>query len=109
MGPLYFCLLLPALVTCLYKDQVDKFDWINTYIGKLKFAEFDSVKRVVIATEENVVASLHLKTGLIAWRQVLEDPATNSIAFMNVNKVITTVSGNSNLYYVRGWDVSSGK
>lgn len=38
----------------------------QNYVGKLKFSQFDTVstaKRLIVATEENVVAALQLKTG----------------------------------------------
>lgn len=64
---------------CLYEDQVGKFDWHQSFIGKLKFAFGDaSGKRAIVATELNVVAALSLKTGNILWRHILEkDPQTN--------------------------------
>lgn len=78
------------LSVCLFEDQIGKFDWYVTflisllkipilsnvsipfnfrrqnYVGKLKFSQFDTVstaKRLIVATEENVVAALQLKTG----------------------------------------------
>jgi len=38
------------------------------YIGKIRFAAFDAVsgtKKILIATEQNVIAALHPKNGLI--------------------------------------------
>lgn len=38
----------------------------QTYVGRIKFAQFDTVstaKKIIVATEENVLAALHLKTG----------------------------------------------
>lgn len=100
------CLLI-ELAFSLYEDQVGKFDWKLSYIGKAKFAHIDA-KRVFVATEENVIAALHLKTGQILWRQILEDPRTESIVHLHVDKEIVTVSGAKNSWYVRGWDISSG-
>lgn len=80
------------------------------YIGKLKYAYFDVVspiKKVLIATEQNVLAALSLKTGDIIWRQTLESDENGNIKFLSVDKEILTVSGvNSPL--VRGWELEHG-
>lgn len=38
----------------------------QTYVGRIKFSQFDTVstaKKIIVATEENVLAALNLKTG----------------------------------------------
>ncbi|KAK1359049.1 hypothetical protein POM88_043523 [Heracleum sosnowskyi] len=59
----------------LHEDQVSLMDWHQQYIGKVKQAVFQTQKagrkRVIVATEENVVASLDLRRGEIFWRKVL--------------------------------------
>jgi len=38
----------------------------QNYVGKIKFASFDTVstaKKIIVATEENVIAALNLKSG----------------------------------------------
>lgn len=104
-----FILLLSYLnlSLCLYEDQVGKFDWKQSYIGKLKFAELNSVKKIVIGTEQNVIASLHLKNGEIEWRKVLENP-NHQLELLYVNKEVVSVSGDGNTWYIRGWDVNNG-
>ncbi|KAF2896776.1 hypothetical protein ILUMI_09394 [Ignelater luminosus] len=92
----------------LYEDQIGKFDWKQSYIGNIKFGSFDSVKRVVVATDENVIASLHLKNGQIAWRQILESPHGNQIELLHVDKEVITVSGGESGWYVRGWELNLG-
>lgn len=94
------------VVNCLYEDQVGKFDWKQSYIGKLKFVEFDSVKRIIVGTEENVLASLHLKNGQIGWRHVLENK--HSLELLHLGTDIVTVSGDGNIFYIRGWDITYG-
>lgn len=96
------------LSLCLYEDQIGKFDWKQSYIGKVKFASFDSVKRIIVATEENVIAAINIKSGQILWRHVLEDPPANSVELLNVDKEIVTVSGHEDVFYVRGWELSNG-
>lgn len=97
--------------SCLYEDQIGKFDWRQSYVGKLKFAYLDTtstVKKVFVATEENVVAALNLKSGHILWRHVLEKGEQGEIQFMDGDSdVIVTVSG-KNFVAVRMWDAHSG-
>uniref|UniRef100_G3W3B0 ER membrane protein complex subunit 1 n=1 Tax=Sarcophilus harrisii TaxID=9305 RepID=G3W3B0_SARHA len=59
---------LLASATAVYEDQVGKFDWRQQYIGKLKFASLECApgsKKMVVATEENVIAALNSRTGAI--------------------------------------------
>ncbi|CAH0547358.1 unnamed protein product [Brassicogethes aeneus] len=99
--------LLSCLSHALYEDQVGKFDWKKSYVGKVKFAEFDA-RKLVVGTEENVVAALSSKTGNVLWRQVMEDPSEQNIELLKIEKDIITVSGNENLWTVRSWDVGTG-
>ncbi|XP_024544147.1 ER membrane protein complex subunit 1 [Selaginella moellendorffii] len=71
-------LLLVVLAACdaIYEDQVGLWDWHQEYIGKVTHAVFQTAsgkKRVIVATEKSVVASLNLRSGEIFWRQVLEE------------------------------------
>lgn len=95
-------------VLSLYEDQIGKFDWKQNYLGRIQFGKFDSVKRVVVASYENVIASLNLKSGQIVWRQLLESPATNQIELLHVDQEIITVSSGEGTSYVRGWELHSG-
>lgn len=100
------CLLF-EIAFSLYEDQVGKFDWKLSYIGRAKFAHIDA-KRVIVATEENVVAALHLKTGQILWRQIMENPENDRIVHLHVDKEVVTISGSKNSWVVRGWDINTG-
>ncbi|XP_017983166.1 PREDICTED: ER membrane protein complex subunit 1 isoform X2 [Theobroma cacao] len=64
---LFFSSLNPIL--SLYEDQVGLMDWHQQFIGKVKQAVFHTQKtgrkRVVVSTEENVIASLDLRHGEI--------------------------------------------
>ncbi|CAG9579588.1 unnamed protein product [Danaus chrysippus] len=82
----------------------------QTYVGRIKFAQFDTVstaKKIIVATEENVLAALHLKTGEIVWRHVFESDSSGNIRLLHVGDKITTVTGD-NPYLVRGWDSATG-
>lgn len=80
-------------------------------MGQIKFSHFDTVstaKKIIIATEENVVAALNFKSGQILWRQVLERAQNGKIQFLNVDSEVVTVSG-SNPWLVRTWDPTTGR
>lgn len=91
----------------LYEDQVGKFDWKRSFIGRVKYAKFD-VKRLIVATEENVIASLNIKNGNIIWRQLLEDSRTQEVKYLHLGKDVITISGGLNNWYIRSWDISNG-
>ncbi|XP_026325305.1 uncharacterized protein LOC113234223, partial [Hyposmocoma kahamanoa] len=88
----------------------------QSYVGRIKLAQFDTAstaKRIIVATEENVLAALNLKTGQVVWRQMLESASAGNIQMLYITPQSTsadqavTVSG-SNPYLARGWDVASG-
>ncbi|EDV92916.1 GH19025 [Drosophila grimshawi] len=80
-------LLLLLLSTCsaLYEDQIKK---RSVHVGALKHAHVDLKHfqpRVLLTTQEQVVASLCPKTGQIIWRQVLEQRARGDIKMLQVS------------------------
>ncbi|XP_019873481.2 ER membrane protein complex subunit 1 [Aethina tumida] len=103
---IYFTSLL-TISGALYEDQVGKFDWKKSFVGKPKFAEFDG-RRIIVGTDENVVAALSPKSGNILWRQVLEDPKKHSIKYLKVASEIYSVSGDDTTWILRVWDSASG-
>ncbi|KAJ0177967.1 hypothetical protein K1T71_006840 [Dendrolimus kikuchii] len=108
-----WCIVLFSLINlseCIYEDQIGKFDWRQTYVGRVKFAQFDTVstaKKIIVATEENVLAALNLKTGQVMWRHVFESASTGNIQLLHVSEKLVTVSG-SNPYLVRRWEPATG-
>ncbi|XP_073952137.1 ER membrane protein complex subunit 1 isoform X1 [Choristoneura fumiferana] len=103
-------LSLVNLSECIYEDQIGKFDWRQTYVGRIKFSQFDTVstaKKIIVATEENVLAALNLKTGQVVWRHVFETASTGNIQLLHVSDKVVTVTG-ANPYLIRGWDSNSG-
>ncbi|KAK9303009.1 hypothetical protein QLX08_005182 [Tetragonisca angustula] len=100
------------LSLCLYEDQVGKFDWKQNYVGKIKFASFDTVsaaKKIIVATEENVIAALNLKSGQILWRRVLEKGYGGQIRALGgvTDGDLVSVSGGVPAI-VRAWDLATG-
>ncbi|OXU30919.1 hypothetical protein TSAR_001886 [Trichomalopsis sarcophagae] len=100
------------LSLCLYEDQVGKFDWRQNYVGKIKFASFDSVstaKKIIVATEENVIAALNIKTGQILWRRVLEKGYAGRIRAMENTMDGELISVNGGVpAIVRYWNSATG-
>lgn len=80
------------------------------YIGKSVYSHLDiisPVKKVIVATNQNVVAALSLKSGDILWRQILEQGKEGTIQLLYVDNEIVTVSGTRSPV-VRGWDLENG-
>ncbi|CAB3376133.1 Hypothetical predicted protein [Cloeon dipterum] len=103
-----FFLQFFTCVSCLFEDQIGKFDWRQRYIGKIRFAAFDAVsgtRKILVATEQNVLAALHPKSGNILWQQVLEKD--ESVQHMHVGKELVSVSGGPRVH-VRAWDKTNG-
>ncbi|XP_066599406.1 ER membrane protein complex subunit 1 isoform X2 [Prorops nasuta] len=100
------------LSLCLYEDQVGKFDWKQNYVGQIKFASFDTIstaRKIIVATEENVIAALNLKSGQILWRRVLEKGYAGKIHALGgiAEGDLITVSGGVPTI-VRAWDLATG-
>ncbi|CAA6666006.1 unnamed protein product [Spirodela intermedia] len=85
-------------------------DLYQQYIGKVKHAIFHAQKagrrRVVVATEENVIASLDLRRGELFWRHVLgENDSVDQIDIALGKYVITLSSGS----ILRTWNLPDGQ
>lgn len=111
--PIWSLLLLVVCLasTCnaIYEDQVGVRDWHQQYIGRVKHAVFQTQgagrKRVVVATEQNAIASLNLRTGEIYWRRVLGATDTIDALEISMGKYVITLSkGNT----VRAWYLPDG-
>ena len=66
----------------LFEDQAGKFDWRQSYVGKVNQLGFHttSVTSVlVVVTESNVVAGLDADSGTILWRHVFESDELGKI------------------------------
>ncbi|PSR91789.1 ER membrane protein complex subunit 1 like [Actinidia chinensis var. chinensis] len=98
-------------VFSIYQDQVGLMDWHQQYIGKVKHAVFHTQKagrkRVVVSTEENVIASLDLRSGKIFWRHVLgADDAVDEIDIA-LGKYVITLSSEGSI--LRAWNLPDGQ
>ncbi|XP_057434689.1 uncharacterized protein LOC130727550 [Lotus japonicus] len=99
------------LSSSLYEDQVGLVDWHQQYIGKVKHAVFHTQKtgrkRVLVSTQENVVASLDLRHGEIFWRHVL---GTNDVIDgidIALGKYVITLSSDGSI--LRAWNLPDGQ
>lgn len=95
----------------LYEDQVGLMDWHHQYIGKVKHAVFQTPKagrkRVVVSTEENVVASLDLRRGEIFWRHVLGSDDVVDEIDIALGKYVVTLSSEGSI--LRAWNLPDGQ
>ncbi|XP_050012744.1 ER membrane protein complex subunit 1 isoform X2 [Alexandromys fortis] len=105
---LWVTLLLPA--AAVYEDQVGKFDWRQQYVGKLKFASLEyspGSKKLVVATEKNVIAALNSRTGEILWRHVDNGTAEGAVdAMLLYGQDAITVSNGGRI--MRSWETNIG-
>ncbi|KAK3005418.1 hypothetical protein RJ639_016321 [Escallonia herrerae] len=104
--------LSSSVVTfCLYEDQVGLMDWHQQYVGKVKDAVFHTQKagrkRVVVSTEENVVASLDLRRGEIFWRHVLGPKDAIDRINIALGKYVITLSSEGSI--LRAWNLPDGQ
>ncbi|MQM09085.1 hypothetical protein Taro_041947 [Colocasia esculenta] len=108
--PVIALVLCSSLSDALYEDQVGVADWHQQYIGKVKHAVFHTQKagrkRVVVATEENVIASLDLRRGELFWRHVLGDNDPVDQIDIALGKYVITLSSGSIL---RAWNLPDGQ
>ncbi|KAI8547334.1 hypothetical protein RHMOL_Rhmol07G0187200 [Rhododendron molle] len=99
----------PAL--SLYEDQVGLMDWHQQYIGKVKQAVFHTQKagrkRVIVSTEENVIASLDLRRGEIFWRHVLGAYDAIDEIDIALGKYVITLSSEGSI--LRAWNLPDGQ
>ncbi|CAD5117833.1 DgyrCDS6579 [Dimorphilus gyrociliatus] len=102
-------MLKEKLIHCLYEDQVGKFDWRQQYIGKVQFAAFNQAgqfgKKVIVGSEENVIAALTVKNGELSWRQILEnDDRLDTV--LHLETAVVAISGGGK--FVRAFTINQG-
>ncbi|KAK5863339.1 hypothetical protein PBY51_000377 [Eleginops maclovinus] len=105
------CIILCSTVEAVFEDQVGKFDWRQQYVGNVRFSKFDaqvqSSKKVLVATENNVFASLNIRTGELFWRHVdTIGPEGNIDALLQHGQDALLVVGNGRL--LRSWEINIG-
>ncbi|XP_016050451.2 ER membrane protein complex subunit 1 isoform X3 [Erinaceus europaeus] len=107
---LWLPLLAPAPAAAVYEDQVGKFDWRQQYVGKLKFASLEFApgsKKLVVATEKNVVAAFNTRSGETLWRHVDKGTAEGAVdAMLLQGQDAVTVSNGGRI--MRSWETNIG-
>ncbi|KAI4823768.1 ER membrane protein complex subunit 1 [Pseudochaenichthys georgianus] len=111
---IWLCLnfvILCSTVGAVFEDQVGKFDWRQQYVGKVIFSNFDaqsqSSKKVIVATENNVFASLNIRTGELFWRHVdAIGPEGKIDALLHHGQDALLVVGDGRL--LRSWEINIG-
>ncbi|XP_075696636.1 ER membrane protein complex subunit 1 isoform X2 [Rhinoderma darwinii] len=102
-------LLSVSLSAAVYEDQVGKFDWRQQYVGRFRFAALESgqgAKKLIAATEKNIIVALNSRTGDILWRHIDKDTADGSVdALLMYGQDAVTISGGRVL---RSWEVNIG-
>ncbi|XP_077312429.1 ER membrane protein complex subunit 1 isoform X1 [Lithobates pipiens] len=98
-----------ALCWAVYEDQVGKFDWRQQYVGRLRFAVLESgqgAKKLIAATEKNVITALNSRNGDILWRHIDKDTSEGAIdALLMYGQDAITLSGGRVL---RSWETNVG-
>jgi len=95
----------------LYEDQAGLFDWRLQYVGKAEFIEYlpggHSGSRIIVGTEQNVIAAINGRNGHVGWRHIMEKGSIGHIDDMKVsgNYVLVVLSGGS---YIRCFNSISG-
>lgn len=96
----------------------------HDFVGKVKNAFFDGISgdRIIVATEQNVLAALSVRTGDILWRKIMEKDIRGNIQYLHVTQTdkneltrsgeyndndVITVSG-MNPAMIRGWNPNTG-
>lgn len=80
--------LLVAAVLCLisctaaiYEDQAGTFDWYKQFVGRpISVTHIPGRGRAIVATEQNLLASVDTHSGSVAWRR----PYTEQDSLTNV-------------------------
>ena len=91
----------------MFEDQADKIDWCRQNIGRATSALFHSTgnqRLAIVSTEQAVLAALDLRTGAVAWRQVLPD-GENVTAIQNNGRALLSLSTATAGAYVRLWSL----
>ena len=107
---LFLFILLFSLTYCLYEDQIGLFDWKKSFVGKLNYVHFDGSaannKRIIVSSENNVLASINSRTGNLIWRRVLERSNNTIDKLLHFSDKLISLSGRGK--FLRSWDPASG-
>ncbi|CAO4367949.1 unnamed protein product [Caenorhabditis nigoni] len=110
--PLLVTIAFFASTSAIFEDQVGKFDWRKPLIGCPANLHFDKAgsksDRLIISTEQSILASLVLNTGNIGWRKIMEDSSKtpNGQTFTKDREYIYSIASDGRS--VRVWHKNNG-
>ena len=95
-------------VSAIHEDQVGSYDWHQQHLGVVQHAAFaggKGAKRVFVSTDQGAIGALNLRTGGIAWRQVLEQGDVVD-KLVIAGRMLVTLSSSGK--YLRAWALKDG-
>jgi len=97
--------LLVAHTSAIFEDQAGLVDWHRENIGRVRHTVFPPQTRgnkyAYVATDENILAAIELRTGATTWRQIL--PAGEAVDTLLAGSK-TLFSGSSSARQLRMWN-----
>lgn len=100
-------LLTATVVVGLYEEQAGENDWHSEFVGQAINTQVSDKDRLIVSTSSNVLASLSLDTGKIAWRQIFHE--TDQLqSFTVLSKPATVISLSSSGSLLRAWRADDG-
>eukprot|EP00873_Tetraselmis_striata_P009215 jgi/Tetstr1/429479/TSEL_019386.t1 len=107
---LMVCALSASGVAAIHEDQLGRHDWYRQYLGRYRAAEFAKKSaRVAVASEQNALAALNLRTGDVEWRQIFgEADPLREIVTTDKPAALFSLSGAEGNQMLRAWNLHSG-
>ncbi|XP_076848062.1 ER membrane protein complex subunit 1 isoform X2 [Brachyhypopomus gauderio] len=111
LATLFVSLRLLCFTAAVFEDQVGKFDWRQQFVGEVRFAVFDTnsqaSKKLLVATEKNIFASINSRTGDLLWRHVDKTGPEGHIDMLLLHgQDALVVVGNGRI--LRSWETTIG-
>ena len=100
-------LLTATVAVGLYEEQAGENDWHSEFVGQAINTQVSDKDRLIVSTSSNVLASLSLDTGKIAWRQIFHE--TDQLqSFTVLSKPAAIISLSSSGSLLRAWRADDG-
>ncbi|DBB10485.1 TPA: hypothetical protein ACH3X3_002026 [Trebouxia sp. C0006] len=100
-------LLTATVAVGLYEEQAGENDWHSEFVGQAINTQVSDKDRLIVSTSSNVLASLSLDTGKVAWRQFFHE--TDQLqSFTVLSKPAAIISLSSSGSLLRAWRADDG-
>ncbi|KAA6420005.1 MAG: ER membrane complex subunit 1-like [Trebouxia sp. A1-2] len=100
-------LLTATAAVGLYEEQAGENDWHSEFVGQAINTQVSDKDRLIVSTSSNVLASLSLNTGKIAWRHIFHE--TDQLqSFTVLSKPAAVISLSSSGSVLRAWRADDG-